>query len=169
MMLLRRALQLITASFALGLATSAHAEESLRPLAPFSLEAALTDAHKLAVRHSEAQVVRVEGRSMLPFFGDGSVLVVTSLSAVQVKPGMVVVYQNRFGDTVAHRVIAPTLDGGWVVRGYNNAEADTTIVNEGNLMGVVYATFYSNGRSTDANLLASLTKGTIIAQAAPAR
>lgn len=148
---------------------SGRAEETLRPYTPFSLEAALTDAHKLAARHTDAQVVRVEGRSMLPFFGDGSVLVVKGLSTAQVRPGMVVVYQNRFGETVAHRVIAPAPGGGWIVRGYNNAEADTTIVDEANLLGVVYATFYSNGRASDTEMLASLTKGTLVAQAAPAK
>ncbi|HEY0944422.1 MAG TPA: signal peptidase I [Opitutaceae bacterium] len=152
----------------MGLARG-YSAESLRPYAPFSLESALSDAHTLAARHTGAQVVRVEGRSMLPFFGDGSVLVVKGLSAAQVRPGMVVVYQNRFGETVAHRVIAPAPGGGWVVRGYNNAEADTTIVDEANLVGVVYATFYSNGRATDADLLASLTQGTLLALAAPAK
>jgi len=165
----RGALLVITATLAMGLAVSAQAEETLRPVAPFSLDAALADAHKLAARHPDAQVVRVEGRSMLPFLGDGSVLVIKNLSSVQVKPGMVVVYENRFGETVAHRVVAPATEGGWVVRGYNNAQIDSTVVDEANLTGVVYATFYSNGRTDDATLLASLTQGTLVAQAAPAR
>jgi len=155
---------------ALLAAVAMRAEKAVprHPFTPFSLEAALTDAHLLAARHPGAGVVRVEGRSMLPFFGDGSVLVVKRIAAADLRVGMVVVYTNRFGETVAHRVVAGAPDR-WTVRGYNNDAPDTTVVNDANLHGVVYATFYSNGRSSDPRAYEILAADTRVALAAPAR
>ena len=132
-----------------------------------TLTAALNDAHALVAHRADFKVVRVEGDSMLPFFGNGSVLVVKKMSVETLRAGMVVVYTNRFNETVAHRLIAAGA-AGWEVRGYNNAKADSTPVNEANLIGVVYATFHSNDR-TNATMVAAVTAGTPVAYAAPAR
>lgn len=139
-----------------------------RPVGPLSLDVALSDAYRLAARYAGAAVVRVQGESMLPFFGDGSVLVMKPVAPERLRPGMVVVYRNRFGETVSHRVESHD-EAGWVVRGYNNSENDSTRVTAENLLGVVYATFYSNGSAADPIALASLMDGTIMALAAPAR
>lgn len=147
-------------------ATRANAAD--RPVGPLTLDRALADAHRLAARHEGGEVVRVEGDSMFPFFGDGSVLVTKSVAPERLRPGMVVVYRNRFGDTVAHRLERLAEDG-WVARGYNNEQEDSTRVSECNLVGVVYATFYSNGRIGDEGAVASLLEGTRSALAAPAR
>jgi hypothetical protein len=80
---------------------------------------------------------------------------------------MVVVYTNRFGETVAHRLVATT-EGGWTAQGYNNETADSTVVNGSNLQGVIYATFHSSGR-LDSVDLAGLVKSIPAALAAPAR
>lgn len=138
------------------------------PVGPLSLDVALSDAHRLAARYEGAAVVRVQGESMLPFFGDGSVLVMKPVAPERLRPGMVVVYRNRFGETVSHRVESRD-DAGWVVRGYNNSDNDSTRVTAENLLGVVYATFYSNGSAADPIALASLIEGTTVALAAPAR
>jgi signal peptidase I len=137
------------------------------PLTSVSLDTVLADAHKLASRHAGTQVLRIEGQSMLPFFGEGSVIVIKKIDASRLRPGMVVVYTNRFGETVAHRLVATT-DGGWIARGFNNPAADSTVVNNTNLLGVVYATFHSNGRIAEP-ALASLALSTPSALAAPAR
>jgi signal peptidase I len=139
-----------------------------RPVGPLTLDRALADAHRLAARHEGGEVVRVEGDSMFPFFGGGSVLVTKSVAPERLRPGMVVVYRNRFGETVAHR-LERLADDGWVARGYNNEQEDSTRVTESNLFGVVYATFYSNGRIGDENTIASLLEGTSVALAAAAR
>lgn len=139
-----------------------------QPMGPLALEVALADAHRLAARHDGAAVLRVEGESMLPFFGDGSVLVMKPVSPERLRPGMVVVYRNRFGETVSHRVESRD-DTGWVVRGYNNHGSDSTRVTADNLLGVVYATFYSSGQVDDPAALASVIDGTVVALAAPAR
>lgn len=142
----------------------ARAEYTARPMTSVSLDTALTDAQKLAETRPGAQVLRIEGKSMLPFFGEGSVVVVKKIAAAKLRAGMVVVYTNRFGETVAHRLVAAT-ESGWTAQGYNNTEADSTVVNATNLIGVVYATFHSNGHSE----LAALVNAVPSALAAPAR
>lgn len=112
--------------------------------APVALEQVLADADALIAGRSGFSKVRVEGRSMLPFFGDGAVLVIKTMTSDKLKAGMVVVYRNRFGDMVAHRTLMATANG-WTAHGYNNDEADSTIVNADNLIGVVYATLHSDG------------------------
>jgi len=159
------------ASFlALGTPAAIAAEN---PQSAVTLDTALTDAHRLAAAKPGLAVVRVEGQSMLPFFGDGAVLVLRSMPAAQLHPGMLVVYTNNLGENVAHRIVAA--DGaGWIVQGYNNDQADTTRVTDANLHGVVYATFHSAApsptlvASRDALQLAAL-QGTPVVLAAPAK
>jgi len=156
-----RALLLLIAIFGAGMA---RAEFTARPMTAVSLDTVLADAQRLAEARPGAQVLRIEGKSMLPFFGEGSVVVVKKIDPAKLRTGMVVVYKNRFGETVAHRLVAAA-QGGWVAQGYNNDQADSTLVNADNLIGVVYATFHSNGRS---DFLATLTS-IPAALAAPAR
>ena len=132
-----------------------------------SVIAALGDAHALAAHRPDLKVVRVSGDSMLPFFGDGAVLVVKRISLEKLRVGMVAVYTNRFHETVAHRLVSYT-GTGWEARGYNNAEPDSTVITGANLIGVVYATFHSDDRF-DSPAVASLAAGTPLALAAPAR
>ncbi len=158
---------LATAACVLG-ATIAQATVVERPATAVSLDATLADAHKLAARHAGLQVLRIAGRSMLPFFGEGSVVLVKKIESAKVQPGMVVVYQNRFNETVAHRVIGGS-NGSWTVQGFNNSEADSTVVNDANLMGVVYATFHSNNQVEGGTTVADLLNRTQVAFAAPAK
>jgi signal peptidase I len=138
------------------------------PVSPISLETALADARALAAQHANMSVMRIEGVSMLPYFGEGSVLVVKKINAARLREGMVVVYTNRFGETVAHRLVA-RVDGGWQVKGWNNDRADTTVVNPSNLLGVVYATFHSSGLASAPALYATTLNSVQVAWAAPAR
>ena len=73
------------------------------PVSKVTLATALADAHRVAAVKGDT-VLRVEGVSMLPYFGDGSVLVVRATPVDALREGMVVVYRNRFGETVAHRI-----------------------------------------------------------------
>ena len=154
----------LTAVFGAG---EARAEFINRPQTGISLNTVLADAQKLADARPGALVMRIEGRSMLPFFGEGSVVVVKRIDPAKLRAGMVVVYTNRFGETVAHRLVA-TVEGGWTAQGYNNETADSTVVNGSNLQGVVYATFHSSGR-LDTVDLDGLIKSIPAALAAPAR
>lgn len=143
------------------------AEFTARPVTTVSLSTVLADAQRLAEARPGAQVMRIEGKSMLPFFGEGSVVVVKKIDPAKLRAGMVVVYTNRFGETVAHRLVA-TVAGGWTAQGYNNAAPDSTVVNGSNLQGVVYATFHSNGLVASVDLVEML-KSVPAAMAAPAR
>jgi len=164
-----RALFALASLLALG-TTAAIAAEN--PQTAVSLDTALTDAHRLASAKPGLAVVRVEGQSMLPFFGNGAVLVLRQMPAAQLRPGMLVVYTNNAGESVAHRIVAA--DGaGWIVQGYNNDQADSTRVTDANLHGVVYATFHpaapgSAVASRDTLQLAAL-EGTPVVLAAPAK
>jgi len=161
-------LQLVFALFCgVGLA-KADASQA-EPGAKVTLAAALADARRLA-RVPGDTVLRVEGRSMLPYFGDGSVLVVRASAVEALRPGMVVVYRNRFGETVAHRIESGSPEG-WVVRGANNAVADSTLVTAENLLGTVYVTLYSDSRDRGSSLrLAGQGSPSVaVALAAPAR
>ena len=159
-----RVFLLLTAVFGAGMA---RAEFTARPMTAISLDTVLADAQRLAEARPGAQVLRIEGKSMLPFFGEGSVVVVKKIDPAKLRAGMVVVYTNRFGETVAHRLVG-TVAGGWVAQGYNNRTADSTVVSGANLLGVVYATFHSNGvlESVD---LAAIAGSIPAALAAPAR
>lgn len=138
------------------------------PVSGVSLVAALNDAHALASGRADLKVLRIEGNSMLPFFGPGAVVVIKDLPAEKLRAGMVVVYTNRFNETIAHRLVA-TAANGWTAAGYNNAEADSTPVTAENLVGVVYATFHSNALADNAVMLAGVNAATPVALAAPAR
>lgn len=159
---LLRAFLIFTAVF--GAAGRVQAEYTALPQTKVSLDTVLADAHKVAALRPGSQVLRIEGKSMLPYFGEGSVVIVKKIDPSKLRAGMVVVYNNRFGETVAHRLVAATT-AGWVAQGYNNRKADSTLVDASNLIGVVYATFHSNG----ATALASTANAVPSAMAAPAR
>jgi len=131
---------------------------------------ALEDAMTLADRHEGAAVFRVSGTSMLPFFGDGAILVMKPIPPERLRPGMVVVYRNRLGETVAHRLINESREG-WVVRGYNNDRADSTRVDEKNLRGVVYAILHPRNLDSDqdSDRAREALAAVPVALAAPAR
>ena len=68
--------------------TSAKAESAgfaADPASNVTLTTALADAHRLAAARGD-KVVRVEGSSMLPYFGDGSVLVYDRYDIWQLDP-----------------------------------------------------------------------------------
>ena len=140
----RRILAASAALFILMGATKVAAKEHF--VAGTTYDAAVSDALTVAANRPELNVVRVAGQSMLPYFSDDAVIVVKKIEAARLRVGMIAVYMNRFGEKVAHRVIAP-VSGGWQVKGYNNDRADSTVVDSSNLLGIVYATFNSTGRA----------------------
>ena len=152
-----------------GLALGNQVFAAANPVSGVSVMAALQDAHALAANRTDLKVLRVEGVSMLPFFGSGAVLVVKALPSEKLRAGMVVVYTNRFNETVAHRLVNLT-EAGWIASGYNNRDVDSTPVTAGNLIGVVYATFHSDARpAADSAMLAAVNAATPVALAASAR
>ncbi len=140
------------------------------PVAVADLGSVLADAHRIA-KPTGGLVVRVTGVSMLPYFGEGSVLVLRRAAPEALREGMLVVYRNRFDELVAHRVERRDENGAWVMRGANNASEDSTRVTAENLLGVVYVTLHSDGReaATGATVAGAMRESTPLALAAPAR
>jgi hypothetical protein len=134
-----------------AMATPAVAKPTIHPRSNVGFDVAVLDAMVVAMQKPGRSVVRMDGDSMLPFFGADSIAVVQEIAAARLRVGMIAVYTNFLGEKVAHRVIAKAQTG-WTVQGYNNARSDSTIVNETNLLGVVYATFNTAGapKSADA-------------------
>ena len=147
------------------MATTVRAKE--RSGADRTYDGAVSDALAIAEQRPELSVVRVAGQSMLPYFGDDAVVVVKKIDAARLRVGMIAVYVNRFGEKVAHRIVSPVA-GGWQVQGYNNTQADSTVVNASNLLGIVYATFNSAGRDPLAVAASNLPNLETV-HAAPAR
>ena len=161
-----RPMLLVSAAIA-GLWIAPRAQAGERPVSRVTYDAAVVDAMAVAAQRPDLSVVRVSGRSMLPYFGDEAVIVMKRIDAARLRIGMIAIYVNRFGETVAHRVIA-RVDGGWQVQGYNNDEPDSTVVNQGNLRGIVYATFHAAGRGP-VTLAAGSRPAIPTVYAAPAR
>lgn len=153
---------------AAGFFCAVQARAAVNPVSGVPLVAALKDANAIAAGRADLSVLRVEGVSMLPYFGTGAVLVIKHIPAEKLRSGMVVVYTNRFNETVAHRIEANKAGAGWVAKGYNNDSADSTLVNEKNLVGVVYVTFHSDAVVEPA-MIAGASVNTMVALAAPAR
>lgn len=134
----RRILIATAAMVALAVVPQVNAME--QAVSPSRVDAALLDAMAVAAHRPGFSVVRVSGHSMVPYFSNGAVIVMKKIDPALLRVGMIAVYVNRFGEKVVHRVIAK-VDGGWEVQGYNNSRPDSTVVNGGNLLGIVYATF----------------------------
>lgn len=100
----------------------------------------LADARALATAHQGLRIMRISGTSMEPFFTDGAVVVVRPLAFARLETGMLVIYRNRFGETVAHRLVVHAAEG-WRAKGQANDKPDSTLVTPANFIGVVYATF----------------------------
>ncbi len=139
----------------LALLGTATAGAEQRVVAGMTCDAAVSDAREVAAHRLEMSVMRIAGRSMEPYCGDGAVVVVKKIDAAHLRIGMIAVYVNRFGEKVAHLVIAHVA-GGWQVKGNNNDRADSTLVDADNLLGVIYATFTPAGQAPIAVAAANL-------------
>lgn len=127
----------------LGIAAASIAEAS-RAIAPIAYGKALFDAEQVSALNSEWTVMGVRGRSMEPYFGENSVLVVGPAEIAVVRPGMIVIFEDGEGDLVSHKVMEVTEEG-LRTMGYRNLRPDPELVTARNLRGVVIAAFHSRG------------------------
>ncbi len=97
------------------------------------------DAEMLANRSPGRSAAAGAGTSMLPVYGDNTMLVISAVPYDSLRAGMTVAYRNRRGFEVVHKLIEKT-SRGWNVEGLNNDEEDPELVTPQNLIGVVYAT-----------------------------
>jgi hypothetical protein len=100
---------------------------------------AWNDAEMLAQRAEGRSAAAGAGNSMLPIYGDHTMLVINAVPYDTLRPGMTVAYRNSRGVEVVHKLIGKE-SGGWRVAGLNNEEADEELVTPFNLIGVIYAT-----------------------------
>ncbi len=109
-----------------------------------SLQQAITDGQQVAERNGDWQVMLGGGHSMAPYFGHGSVLLVDVAPMSQLKPGMMVVFEDEVGDLVGHWLIRKE-NGDWVTRGINNTTDDPSVLNAQNYRGVIFGVLNSSG------------------------
>ena len=83
-----------------------------------------------------------QGTSMMPIYGDNTVLVITPIEFNQLETGMIVAYRNKWGDQIVHQLVKRN-GRRWVAKGLNNEQIDSEPVTKNNLIGVVYAVFNS--------------------------
>lgn len=95
----------------------------------------------------------VVGNSMKQYYPVGSTTVlIKPIDFSLLRLGQIIVYTNKFGEEVMH-VITGKVDDGFLVRGSNNRNNDSTILTKDNLIGIVYIAF--NGKSMSSrNVLA---------------
>jgi len=121
------------------------------PADPSDKAAPATDVGRTqAWKDAEAVVAMGKGRlsaigageSMLPVYGEGTVLVLSRIDFASLRAGMQVAYVNDAGHQVVHVLVnLDAASGGWRVRGLNNEYDDRVRVTPSNLIGVVYASF----------------------------
>lgn len=100
------------------------------------------DAEAVAAMGNGRMTVIGAGESMLPVYGEGTVLVLSKVDFSELKTGMQVAYVNNTGKQVVHVLVSlDEKNGNWRVRGLNNENEDYSRVTPGNLLGVVYASF----------------------------
>ena len=80
------------------------------------------------------------GHSMEPLYADGTILVLAPPGNQPLERGMTVVYRNRENRDVAHVLIGQEGDG-WRAAGLNNPSADSDLVQDSNIVGIVIAAF----------------------------
>lgn len=101
------------------------------------------DAEHIAARDSGRVAVLGGGESMLPVYGENTVLVLTKIEYENLKSGMQVAYISQAGRRVVHVLLEQDARG-WRVQGLNNEVEDAERVTRYNLIGVVYASFVTD-------------------------
>jgi hypothetical protein len=114
------------------------------PTASVSRNQAWRDAELLAALAPGRLTVIGAGPSMLPVYGENTVLVLQKIDFEDLVAGMDVAYRKASGAIVLHRLVAK--DGhGWRASGLNNPVEDPERVMSHNLLGIVYAAFAHDG------------------------
>jgi hypothetical protein len=126
------------------------------PSSPVSADQALRDAQTIAAMRPHWSVVRCNGDSMDPHFGNNSLALVDALPYGTLKPQMIVIYRDPSGDLVGHRLIEKT-DSGWIAQAVNNRNPDPYRITENNYIGVIFGLIHYDGNNRMAeNSLAAL-------------
>lgn len=112
-------------------------------------------ATALAAEHRGAFAVVGTGRSMLPLYQPGTILVLAPVGYDSLRRGQTAVYRNGRDRLVAHVLIAKARDG-WRAAGLNNRWHDMEPLVADKLLGVVVAAFRP-GKTASSTLTASVS------------
>ncbi len=97
--------------------------------------------------------------SMRPTLDEHSVVALERVDFAHLRPGDIVIYRNRAGWPIIHRLLARQ-GNAWVVVGDANPTPDQESVTPSNLVGRVCAIFYSSeGLPTSPTAIASASPG----------
>ena len=131
--------------------------DAITPNTIVTFERAIIDAERLVSLNNDWKIMRGSGRSMLPYYGDNSVLIVETASYNKLQMGMSVIYRDSNGDLVGH-LLQGKSGNDWYARGFNNKKQDPQLVTERNYVGVIFGILSgisgggrANGYSSDAN------------------
>lgn len=113
---------------------------AIAPTAAVSQNHAWRDAELLASMAPGRLTVIGAGPSMLPVYGENTVLVLQKIEFSDLTAGMDVAYRKASGAIVLHRLVAKE-GSGWRAMGLNNPVEDPERVMSHNLLGIVYAAF----------------------------
>lgn len=117
-------------------------DTSVAPRSSVSRENAVSLA-QLAASTVGGQVFTVAASgSMKPTLDENSIVTIETVPFSDLRQGDIVIYRNRHGIPIIHRLYAQ-VNGGWCVLGDNNAAIDRESVTAGNIVGRVCAIFYS--------------------------
>lgn len=111
------------------------------PRSALDQRSALTTGGQLEYINPELMATLGSGTSMLPLFGEGTVIVLAKISYRDLEQGMNIAYRNRDNLIVIHQLIRQDRRG-WVAKGINNPREDRERVTEDNLIGIVYTVIY---------------------------
>jgi hypothetical protein len=99
----------------------------------------------------------VIGNSMKQYYpAEFTTVIVKPIDFSLLRLGQVIVYTNKFGEEVIH-VITKKVTDGFLVKGANNKNNDSTVLTKDNFIGIVYVTFNDKSNSSR-NLLACKEK-----------
>lgn len=87
--------------------------------------------------------------SMKPTLDENSIVTIETVPFAELRKGDIIIYRNRQGVPIIHRLYEET-NGRWLVLGDNNAALDREAVTADNIVGRVCAIFYAAPGSQDA-------------------
>jgi hypothetical protein len=114
---------------------------------------AATAARELSAiaAHAGWTLYRGAGDSMLPHYGENSLMLVAPATVAGLRPGMLAVYRDAAGDLVGHMVTAASTVAA-NTRGVNAGRTDPEAIVADNLVGVIVGIFHTRADGTAAEL-----------------
>lgn len=98
------------------------------------------DAIDVVSRTPGSFILQGTGRSMLPLYPPGTLLVIQETTFTELRSGQTVIYRSERQHAVGHVLVAKGRDG-WRARGLNNSTHDNEPVTATKVIGVVVAAY----------------------------